>query len=245
MISRETVALRITLLLVTLFSMTASAIAASRSNAMQIKILDSETQSISFEGSSVPRNCDQVNFDAYCNNSKTAIMTNTLLVQQGNDPPYRVSCTIDSRFSKCTPLPKGEIYEARREKRGITIYYIDDKGKARSQLYSIIGDDPKAPIATGANRSTLSTEPAAPAAGTASAASPAPATVKCNFSSTPQGAEVTLDGHYVGSTPSVVSLGTGNHLVQMTFPGFVNWKRDLTVSSGSELTVNAVLQKAQ
>jgi hypothetical protein len=28
-------------------------------------------------------------------------------------------------------------------------------------------------------------------------------------------------------------------------PGFVSWKRDLTVQSGSELTVNAVLEKGQ
>ena len=40
-------------------------------------------------GSDVPKNCDGVNFDAYCNNSKTTRVTNTLLVQAGDDPPFR------------------------------------------------------------------------------------------------------------------------------------------------------------
>jgi hypothetical protein len=31
----------------------------------------------------------------------------------------------------------------------------------------------------------------------------------------------------------------------VSLSGYVQWKRDLTVSPGSELTVNAVLEKAQ
>jgi len=49
----------------------------------------------------------------------------------------------------------------------------------------------------------------------------------------------------VGSTPSVLTLSVGNHAVEVALPGFAQWKRDLTVSTGSELTVNAVLQKVQ
>ena len=69
--------------------------------------------------------------------------------------------------------------------------------------------------------------------------------VKCSFSSTPSGAEVTVDGRYVGSTPSVLSLIVGDHAVGVSLPGFAQWKRELTVSKGSELTVNAVLEKVQ
>ena len=122
-------ALQAGLLLVAMF-----ANAASRENAMRIKILDSETRSVSLGGNDVPKNCDQVNFDAYCNNSKSAILTNTLLVQEGNEPPFRIACTIDSRYSRCTPLPKGESFDARREKHGITVYYQDDNGKARKTV---------------------------------------------------------------------------------------------------------------
>jgi hypothetical protein len=69
--------------------------------------------------------------------------------------------------------------------------------------------------------------------------------VKCNFTSTPAGAEITLDGKYVGSTPSEIELVTGTHAVVFSMPGFPQWKRELTVLPGSELTVNAILQKGE
>jgi len=90
-------------LLVALF-----AYGATRTTEMRITVLDSETHSVSIEGGDVPKNCDQVNFDAYCHNSKTALVTNTLLVQEGNGAPFRITCTVDSKWSRCIPLPKGE-----------------------------------------------------------------------------------------------------------------------------------------
>src|SRR5271169_2772412 len=110
---RRIAALQAGLVLVAVF-----ANAASVKSTMRITVLDSETRSLSLGVNDVPKNCDQVNFDAYCNNSKTAILTNTLLVQEGNEPPFRVACTIDSRFSRCTPLSKGESFDAKREKHG-------------------------------------------------------------------------------------------------------------------------------
>jgi hypothetical protein len=70
-----------------------------------------------------------------------------------------------------------------------------------------------------------------------------PEKVKVTFSSTPAGAEITLDGSYVGSTPSAIALSAGTHSVILSLPGFAQWKRELTVLAGSELTVSAVLQK--
>ena len=69
--------------------------------------------------------------------------------------------------------------------------------------------------------------------------------VRCNFNSTPPGADITVDGKYLGNTPSEIPLSTGTHVVILSMPGFTQWKRDLTVTSGSELTVGAILQKEQ
>ena len=77
--------------------------ATSKTNLMRIKVLDSETRSVSLGGNDVPKNCDQGNFDAYCNNSRAAILTNALLVQEDMGPAYRVVCTIETRFSSCAP----------------------------------------------------------------------------------------------------------------------------------------------
>ncbi len=242
-------ALQVGLLLVAMF-----ANATSRNNAIRIKVLDSETRSVSLGGNDVPKNCDQVNFDAYCNNSKGAILTNTLLVQEGNEPPFHIACTIDSRYSRCTPLPKGESFDAKREKHGITVYYQDDNGKARKQLYTLVDTAGKSsPLATS---TAVAAQPVPPAA---AASRPSPQTpptgsaqatptekINCNFSSAPSGADITLDGKYVGNTPSEIALTPGIHTVALSLPGFVEWKRELTIVAGSvAVNVTAGLQKTQ
>jgi hypothetical protein len=219
--------------------------AATKNNTVRIRVLDSETQSVS-SANEVPRNCDAVNFDAYCHSGRTTVVTNTLLVQEGDGTPFRIVCTVESKWSRCLPLAKDQIYTARREKRGFVVLYPDESGKTKSQLYTFVN----APSATTANApqaapapSTKPAEDAGPS-GEITTGSKA-ATVKCSFSSTPAGAEVTVDGRYVGSTPSVVGLATGSHVVVIRMTGFADWKRQLEVSAESELTVNAVLQKGK
>jgi len=63
-----------------------------------------------------------------------------------------------------------------------------------------------------------------------------------NLSSTPSGADVEVDGKFVGNTPSSVSLSTGEHAVKITKKGFRPWERKLTVSGGSA-NVNAELEE--
>jgi len=226
-----------------------SAHAVKNNNNLRITVLDSETHSIGLADSGVPKNCDQVNYDAYCNSSKTALVTNTLLVQQDDGNTFHVSCTIDSKWSRCMPLPKGESFDAKKEKRGLLVYFEDDKGKLRSQLYTYVAGETQDSIVEPAAARQAEASAPAPTAAPASPAATAPASlqdrVKCSFSSTPAGADITLDGHYVGSTPSRLALSAGSHAVVISAPGFAPWKRELTVSSGSDLTVNAVLEKAQ
>src|SRR5271165_1170803 len=201
-------------LLAGLLSMAAFANAASQ-NGIRITVLDSVTRSVSLGGNDVPKNCDQVNFDAYCNNSKSAITTNTLLVQEGNNPPFRVACTVDSKYSRCTPLTRGKTFDARREEHGITVYYQD----ARKQLYTLVDTDGKAGPSI-AVVAVATQPPPSPAENSAPvAASSVRQTVKCSFSSTPAGAEITIDGRYVGSTPSEIGLTTGGPRRHLVAPG--------------------------
>ena len=247
--------------------------AASQKDTVRITVLDSVTRASTADNNNgVPQNCEQLTFDAYCRSTTNVPMISTLLVQEGNDPPFRISCTIESRYSRCIPLAKGESYDARREKRGLTVYFVDEKGKDRKQLYTLVDAAGKAgataaaaavapqPVVASAapRQSSATSVPAQPAPAAPAPAPQAPATsagpvqaappekvekVKCNFSSTPPGAEITLDGKYVGSTPSKIELATGTHVVVFSMPGFGQWKRELTVLSGSELNVSAILQK--
>jgi len=239
-------------LLSLLLSVVVSASAAIRGGTVRITVLDSETRSLPTADNDVPRDCDPANYSAYCHSAKAAEIINTLLVQIGNGPPFRITCTIETKWSRCTPLPKGETFEARREKRGILVYYEDDHGKPRCQLYTYVAEEKgapaqSAPAAAAENQASTETPPAPlvspePAAPAAPGSVPAP--VMCSFTSTPAGAEITLDGRFVGSTPSVLRLNPGQHDVVVTIAGFADWKRHLTVSPGSEVTVNAVLKKS-
>src|SRR5271163_4620397 len=113
--------------------------AASQKDAVRITVLDSVTRASTADNNNgVPLNCEQLTFDAYCRSTTNVPLISTLLVREDNEPPFWISCRIESRYSRCIPLPKGESFDARREKRGITVYYVDDKGKARKQLYTLV-----------------------------------------------------------------------------------------------------------
>jgi len=237
--------------------------AASEKDTVRITVLDSITRTSAPENNGVPQNCEQLTFDAYCRSTSNVPLVSTLLVQEDNEPPFRISCTIESRYSRCIPLPKGESFDARKEKHGLAVYYVDDKGKERKQLYTVVDMGGKAappaaaaavarqpvPAAASPRQSSPVVAPVpapAPSVGSVQAVAPEKMEkVKCNFSSTPGGADINLDGKYVGSTPSEIELVTGTHVVVFSMPGFTQWKRELTVLSGSDLTVNAILQKEQ
>lgn len=67
------------------------------------------------------------------------------------------------------------------------------------------------------------------------------ATVTVN--STPDGADITVDGGFVGSTPSTLKLAPGKHTIAVAASGYQDWSRDLTVNSGSEIRLSATLEK--
>jgi PEGA domain len=249
---------RIAALQMGLFLAATFANAASK-DIVRITVLDSVTRALTPDNNGVPQNCEQLTFDAYCRSTTNVPVLSTLLVQEDNQPPFRISCTVASKYSRCVPLAKGESFDAKKEKHGLDVYYVDDKGKTRRQFYTLVDMNGKAapPLA-----SPVATQPAAAAAASRqSSPAPAPAPpavaaqqvspekgsekVKCGFSSTPSGADITVDGKYVGSTPSEIPLSTGTHVVVLSMSGFSEWKRELTVEAGSVLNVTANLQKSQ
>lgn len=63
-----------------------------------------------------------------------------------------------------------------------------------------------------------------------------------SMSSTPNGADIEIDGSYVGSTPSVIDVAAGDHSVVITKSGYKSWQRKIKVSGGS-VNVSAELEK--
>ena len=52
-------------------------------------------------------------------------------------------------------------------------------------------------------------------------------------SSTPAGAEINVDGNFVGSTPSSVPVALGNHSISVSKNGYGTWQRTIRVSGGT------------
>jgi hypothetical protein len=87
--------------------------------------------------------------------------------------------------------------------------------------------------------------PAAPAAVAPAAAQPAPvSTADVNLSSDPSSADITVDGNYIGSTPSLIKLWPGTHSITITKTGYIPWVRYIITRSGENRNVAAQLDKA-
>jgi PEGA domain len=79
--------------------------------------------------------------------------------------------------------------------------------------------------------------------GTASVATPQTCTV--SVKSEPEGADITVDGKYSGSTPSTLRLIPGSHQLDVTKEGFAKWERTISIEAGGDITVDATLQTSQ
>jgi len=84
-------------------------------------------------------------------------------------------------------------------------------------------------------RSTMTEAPLPSAAATAG---------RLSVSSTPEGADIEVDGNFVGNTPSQLSIPEGDHMIHIKKTGFAPWERKLKVSAGSMVRVDAELEKA-
>jgi PEGA domain len=71
-----------------------------------------------------------------------------------------------------------------------------------------------------------------------------PASARLQIDSTPPGADIEVDGSFVGTTPSDVQVMEGDHTVVVKKSGFKNWERKLKSSAGSNVHIGAELEKA-
>jgi ABC-type phosphate transport system substrate-binding protein len=73
------------------------------------------------------------------------------------------------------------------------------------------------------------------------AAAPAQAT-KVSITSVPDGADIEIDGSFVGNTPSTAELTTGDHTIAVTKSGYKAWERKMK-AGGGDVRINAELEK--
>lgn len=85
-------------------------------------------------------------------------------------------------------------------------------------------------------------QPAPVAATQAPAPAPVvPAAPKITVTSNPVGADIEIDGSFVGNTPSSVDMTPGDHVIRITKSGYAPWERKMKVMTGS-ININAELE---
>jgi hypothetical protein len=83
--------------------------------------------------------------------------------------------------------------------------------------------------------------PASPQAQNAPA--PSLTTAEIAVMSNPSGADIELDGTFVGNTPSAIGVAAGDHMIHITKSGFKPWDRQVRVTTG-KIDINAELEPA-
>lgn len=61
--------------------------------------------------------------------------------------------------------------------------------------------------------------------------------------STPDGAEITVDDKFLGTTPSTVQLPPGEHRIVISKAGFKSWERTMTINPNGKVNLEVILGK--
>lgn len=130
-----------------------------------------------------------------------------------------------------------------------------DKGNYRAILVGLqgvtgvpisVGEKDREFIPAGATVDVTKGEETKEKAADKKAAESAPAeqaTGALNVSSSPNGADVFVDGQFLGNCPAALKLTPGKHTIVVKMTTYKDWSRDVTVESGSQVQLNASLEK--
>jgi hypothetical protein len=112
-----------------------------------------------------------------------------------------------------------------------------------TEITAYISGDMKLDVAKFQASAAPAASPAEPSPKLEAAAFKAEESGSVQVTSTPDGADVYSDGAFVGNAPSTLKLAPGKHTVRVSSKGFKDWSREITVQSGSEVKLNAGLEK--
>ena len=65
---------------------------------------------------------------------------------------------------------------------------------------------------------------------------------KVTIASVPEGADIEIDGSFVGNTPSTAELASGDHTISVKLSGYKPWERKMK-TAGGDVRINAQLEK--
>jgi TPR repeat protein len=129
--------------------------------------------------------------------------------------------------------------------------YLNPEQLAEAQRLANEFQPHKGPAPGGSPASPTNAVPAAPGSWdrqtnsthSGSAAVLAPKTGVVNVTAADDSYEIYVDGAFVGNTPAKVKLTEGAHVVEVKKAGFKDYRREIKITEGSELTLHADLEK--
>jgi len=110
--------------------------------------------------------------------------------------------------------------------------------EAIDQDWGAHGPAIRAAAAAAQNKAAAPQSPAAPAPAAT------PTTARLSVASIPDGADIEVDGSFVGNTPSDIDVPAGEHTVTVKKSGFQTWEKKLKVSGGSNVHLKAEMEKS-
>jgi PEGA domain len=173
---------------------------------------------------------------------------------------YVISCRA-GLLSGCQPLSTGQVLRGFVQGEKLSVF-VDTKAKTYTvETSAYIGPltqkESPSESTSSPKREELGTEPSVRLAvekSGKSASSPSgqadqpayPANAaKVMVSSEPSGADIYVDGNFMGSTPSQIPLPAGSHTVRIEAKGQKPWGRTVTLTAGGDVTLQAVLSAVQ
>jgi hypothetical protein len=175
-------------------------------------------------------NCRDTSIPGYpettnCNTMGGKVTQRETHLEIGNTS-YTASCN-------CDALAPGQ-YKARwKDEKNLEILSPDRHGTLKVNRYRVLSASLVTPTAHSDN---LQRE--------ASSTSPCANMAAVDISSLPSGAEITINGHFSGSTPSALELPPGDYTIAIQKTGFKTWERNTTISGG-KVTISAELNKSE
>ena len=143
-----------------------------------------------------------------------------------NAPDIKVNLSAAERF-----MTPEQIAEGQRRAR-----------EFKPRKISTPGEVPPRTAGTNALPASASAAPVT-AAASSSAAPDLSKTGLVNVKAEDEAQEIFVDGAFVGNTPAKLKLAAGPHVVEVKKPGFKDYRKELEVEAGAELTLRVVLEK--
>jgi hypothetical protein len=193
--------------------------------------------------------------------TKSSYHYNTALVVDTNGVAYVIACRVPLVLVLCKKLDVGSVVDGRMDKGLLAI--ADGNKVRRYQILTSanVGPLPLSQPPPSKSPAQVRSEPLPAVAPVPSKNSPinkaesqraelpndpsatcTSSTGACvTFVSEPQGADIYVDGKFMGDTPSMIILAAGSHELRIEAERFTPWSRTFEASAGNKVTIRATL----